>query len=171
MYLRNGATKQCKNCSGIGITTHGLHKHPLYDVRNSMISRCYSEKAISYRLYGARGIGVCDEWRSSFEDFYQWSMVNGYKLGLQLDRKDNDSGYSPENCRWVTRSANMRNTRSNRMLTHDGETRCVTEWAEITGIRRDTIVSRLNNGWSVFKSLTSKKMKRGTVAKDKADER
>jgi transcription elongation factor Elf1 len=60
--------------------------------------------------YGDRGISVCEEWLK-FENFYNWSINNGYSEELQIDRIDNDGDYSPENCRWVKQSINMLNTR------------------------------------------------------------
>ena len=54
---------------------------------------------IHYENYGGRGITVCDEWKEDFMAFYEWSMQNGYADNLTLDIKDNDKGYSPDNCR------------------------------------------------------------------------
>jgi hypothetical protein len=76
-----------------------------------MKRRCDNVSQQSYIYYGARGISVCDEWRNDFMAFYNWSMDNGYIDGLQIDRINVDDGYSPENCRWVTRSDNSQNRR------------------------------------------------------------
>lgn len=75
--------------------------------RVSMKSRCYSKTNPDYKNYGGRGIKVCDEWLESFESFYQWSINNGYREGLELDRIDNDGDYSPENCAYITKSENL----------------------------------------------------------------
>lgn len=81
--------------------------------RGAMIYRCYSEKSKDYMNYGGRGIKVCDEWRGkgSSKKFIEWSMINGYMKGLEIDRIDNDGDYSPQNCRYVTRKDNQRNKR------------------------------------------------------------
>lgn len=73
--------------------------------------RCYNSSDKSYPNYGGRGIDVCPEWQRDFESFYRWAIESGWRLGLQIDRIDNDKGYSPTNCRFVTRSLNCRNRR------------------------------------------------------------
>ena len=113
--LRNGNTKSC-GCLQKEIvtklkTSHGLKKHPLYQVWHDMIRRCNNPKATGYARYGSRGIQVYDRWLSSVENF-TGDMEGDYKNGLQLDRIDNDKGYSKDNCRWVTRSQNLMNTRA-----------------------------------------------------------
>lgn len=89
----------------------GMSKHSLYIRWKGMRYRCQNPDAKDYPRYGGRGITVCDEWDKNFMSFYHWSLENGYDPELQLDRRDNDAGYSPENCRWVTRLENMRNRR------------------------------------------------------------
>ena len=93
----------------------------LRGVYRGMLKRCGQYRAgrnyrdaetyKSYRNYGGRGIKVCDEWLNDPNAFYAWALTNGYRVGLQIDRKDNNAGYSPDNCWFVTRSRNMRNTR------------------------------------------------------------
>ena len=81
--------------------------HKLYSVYNSMLYRCNS----SHKNYGGRGISVCDEWAASYSAFKVWALSGGYKDGLTIDRRDNEQGYSPDNCRWVgmrTQSGNQR---------------------------------------------------------------
>lgn len=76
-----------------------------------MLQRCYDERASSYEYYGARGVTVCDEWRNDAKAFIAWSLANGFAVGLTIDRRENDKGYTPENCRWVTRAVNQQNRR------------------------------------------------------------
>lgn len=94
-----------------GRPTHGLSKHPLYSVWKDMKKRCYGTKSKYYHNYGGRGITVCEEWKTDFKAFYDWAIKNGHKEGLTIDRKDNDKGYSPNNCRWATRSMQSSNQR------------------------------------------------------------
>lgn len=90
---------------------HNLSLSNLYTVWLSMKGRCYRPSAQGYKNYGGRGIYVSDKWRNDFTAFSEWCHANGYGRGLQLDRIDNDGPYAPENCRWVTRSANNANRR------------------------------------------------------------
>lgn len=95
----------CKN------TTHGKTGTSLYEVFKNMHRRCNNKKTWNYKNYGGRGIKICKEWQNNRALFILWALDNGYRNNLQIDRIDNEKGYSPENCRWVTRSTNARNTR------------------------------------------------------------
>lgn len=82
--------------------THNLTNHKLYKVWSSIKQRCYNEKNPGYNNYGGRGISVCNEWVNDFKAFYNWSINNGYKEGLSIDRINNDGNYEPSNCRFVS---------------------------------------------------------------------
>lgn len=105
-----------------GNATHGLRQTKIYDVWQKMRSRCIDPRSKDYPLYGGRGITICDQWMR-FEGFASWDGFGGYKPGLQIDRIDNNRGYSPENCRWVTCSQNNRNRRSTKLC--PDSVRCV----------------------------------------------
>lgn len=90
-------------------TTHGRSKTRLYTIYRGMIQRCENTSHPSYKYYGAKGISVCNDWRNCFDTFYKWAISNGYKKNLLIDRIDNDKGYTPENCRWVTLKESNRN--------------------------------------------------------------
>ena len=114
-HLKSGNTSSC-GCLMIErftdkSITHGKSYHRLYGVWRGMKQRCYYDKHVNYKNYGGRGIDVCSEWKDSFEVFYNWSIDNGYKKGLEIDRIDNYKGYSPDNCRYVTREENNNNKR------------------------------------------------------------
>lgn len=88
---------------------HGMSRHPLHNVWTLMKARCYKTYSNSYHNYGAKGITVCEEWVNSSKDFFTWALSNGYQDGLELDRIDNLMGYSPSNCRFVSRRDNCLN--------------------------------------------------------------
>lgn len=111
--LRNGHTTSCGCFHSERITKHGMNKTRLYSVWSGMLKRTGIHKGADEghkRDYRDRGISVCEEWRA-FENFRDWALTHGYSDGLQIDRIDNDKGYCPENCRWVTPKENMNNRR------------------------------------------------------------
>lgn len=121
-----------------------------------MISRCHFDGDPAYEDYGGRGIIVCVRWRclGGFANFVA-DMRPRPSRQHSLDRKNNDAGYEPENCRWATRTEQARNRRNNRLLTIDGLTAPVASWAEKSGVSRRIITDRLEAGWepkrAVFK--------------------
>lgn len=82
-------------------------------------------------------------------NFHFWAMNNGYSDELTIERKDNDKGYSPENCTWVTKSMQYKNKRQNIMITYNGMTLCAEDWAKETGIPATTIRWRFKREWDV----------------------
>jgi len=135
-----------------GKPTHGLSYTPEYRAWQMMRLRCTVPTNRAYANYGGRGITVCERWLDSPENFIA-DMGPKPSPAHELDREDNDKGYSPENCRWVTRTVNDRNRRSNRMLTHAGETLSLAEWAERHSLPRDTLLKRLDGGWDVSAAI------------------
>lgn len=101
----------CRQHSREKATKHGLNRTPLHLMWKGMKSRCYNKNMQNYKHYGGRGITVCDEWRNDFKAFYDFAMANGWEKGLEIDRTNNDLGYSPENCRFVTHKVNCNNRR------------------------------------------------------------
>lgn len=113
--LRSGHTKSCGCLQRERSTTHGCWHEPWYNVYNAMMKRCghwEGGKESDLRRYRDRGIEVCEEWRNSPRDFGDWLLANGWRKGLQIDRTDNNKGYSPENCRVVTPKENNNNKRN-----------------------------------------------------------
>lgn len=106
----------------------------VYGVLEGMKGRCYNPHNKHYKNYGGRGIKICDEWLNNSSLFIEWALKNGYKQGLTIDRIDNNKGYSPQNCRWVTRKTQQRNRRSNVYILYKGEIHCKKEWCDILGI-------------------------------------
>ncbi len=108
---------------GFGVGTR------LYATYRTMIQRCCNENSKAYKDYGGRGISICKEWRKSYNAFIEWSLANGYADDLTIDRKDNDSGYSPANCRWATSIEQSNNKRNNVFVIAWGETKTIALWS------------------------------------------
>jgi hypothetical protein len=120
------------------------HPSPEYTVWQNMIRRCGHSGHSSYHNYGARGIRVCQRWLDSFDDFCD-DMGPRPSSRHTLERKNNDGNYEPNNCRWATWTEQANNTRHNRLLTYNGETCSVAEWARRLGIPRQTLLHRLKH--------------------------
>lgn len=92
----------------------------LYRTWCGMKQRCLNPNNPKYHRYGGRGIKVCDEWLDIC-GFYDWSMANGWKEGLTIDRIDNNGDYCPNNCQWVTCSENSKKKRTTKLTDEDAE--------------------------------------------------
>lgn len=136
----------------IRMTTHGLSTTPEYGVWQAMRQRCTNPKTAGYKNYGGRGIVICSEWM----DFLTFLADMGPRPSPShsIERNDVNGPYADWNCRWATQGEQMKNTRVNVRLTHNGRTMIVAEWARDLGIRTDIIFARLKLGWSVERTLT-----------------
>lgn len=135
-HLKSGATQSCgcllkEHTKSLTKPTHGMSESRLYNIYAAMKQRCYNQGIKSFKDYGGRGIEVCEEWRNSFEAFYEWAMANGYADNLTLDRIDVNGNYEPTNCRWATRKEQNNNKRNNCKITYKDETHTLAEWIEI----------------------------------------
>lgn len=134
----------------------GIAKTRLYIIWSHMKQRCYNEKDLNYKKYGAKGITVCNEWLDDFMEFRNWAISNGYQEELTLDRIDGSKEYSPENCRWATYKQQGNNRKNNHLLNYNGETHTISEWSEIVRISDKVIRDRINRyKWTVEKALTT----------------
>lgn len=136
-------------------TKDGLSKHPLYIVWSNMMRRCTNKFSIQYKDYGGRGIKVCKQWHN-FIVFYEWSINNKYEKGLFIDRINNNKGYTPDNCRFVTRGTNNRNKRcSIKYLKENASDASIR-----LGGKRNLVSTRINQyGWSKKKAFSTKVIK------------
>lgn len=125
---------------------------PEYKIWCGISARCYNPKKRIYKYYGGRGIKMCTRWRRSFTAFLK-DVKRKPSPGHTIDRIDNDGNYEPGNVRWATMSEQARNRRGNHLITINGQTKCLSEWAEIVGIKRETIKSRLNRHWPIERLL------------------
>lgn len=132
--------------------THGQSRTPEFDVWHSMWQRCRNHRARRWHHYGGRGITVCERWQT-FESFLA-DMGPRPSPELSLHRIDNNRGYEPGNCVWATLKEQARKKQNNRLLTLNGHTMCLAEWAEHLAVKRNTIYRRLKRGWSVEQALT-----------------
>lgn len=136
--------------------THGLSKTRQYGIWSHMLNRCNSKKNIGYSLYGGRGIKVCDRWLK-FENFWE-DMKANYSDSLSIDRIDNNGNYEPGNCRWATpeqQQQNKRQSKNGRLITYEGQTKTLMQWAKSLKMRFTTLQMRLNSGWTVEKALNT----------------
>lgn len=130
--LRSGSVGSC-GCYQIDRvkitnTKHGYSKHPLYNVLHHMKQRCYDKNVEHYQNYGGRGIKICKEWLcpiNGLNNFIAWNLTlpveKQWQKGLDIDRQNNNKGYSPGNCRWVTRTVNSLNKRTNIYIKVNGK--------------------------------------------------
>ena len=121
---------------------HGMAGSPQYMVWWAMLNRCQNPNTKAFKGYGARGIKVCDKWQS-FENFYS-DMGDKPSPRHSLDREKNDGDYTPENCRWATKAEQVANKRNNRLLTVDGVTLTITEWARRVGCQQTALSNRID---------------------------
>jgi hypothetical protein len=152
-HLKSGNTKSC-GCLHLEMvraqkTTHGMSGTQECEIWAGMLKCC---KNPSDKNYGGRGITVDERW-NDFETFFR-DMGPRPSPSHSIDRKDNNKGYSPENCRWATRQEQNNNTRANVFLEHNGQRKTVTQWAKDTAIARRTLQCRLERGLPVSEALS-----------------
>lgn len=145
--LRSIITKASK-------TIHGGRKTRLYNIWSKIKERCYNPHSKSFSNYGGSGIAMYEEWRTDFTAFRDWALSNGYADNFSIDRININGNYEPSNCRWVDKTTQANNRKTNRTILYNGETHTLAEWQRITGISQSTIKTRLNAGWPIERALT-----------------
>jgi hypothetical protein len=133
-------------------TKHGMSSHPAYAVYHSMRDRCLVPSHQAWRNYGARGITVCERWVESFDNFWA-DMGPTYRKGLTLERRENNLGYSPENCEWATVLRQHNNTRNNTFVETPSGRMTAADAARHFGVKYGTLLYRLRMKWPIEKAL------------------
>lgn len=152
--LRTGRKKSCGCYKGTGNLKHGMSKTRLYRIWESMLTRCENKANVSYRLYGAKGVTVCDEWHK-FQPFAEWALSNGYEDSLSIDRIDNSKGYSPDNCRWANLSEQANNRSCTIIIEKDGESKPLATWCKELGLSYALVYNRIHKmGWSFDRAIS-----------------
>lgn len=129
----------------------GDSRSPEYHTWSGMIHRCFSDRGDDFKRYKSRGITVCERWMV-YDNFLK-DMGRRPSPKHSLDRIDNDGNYEPGNCRWATKSDQAKNTRRTRILTVDGVSKSMKDWAILVGVPYGAIQARLNRGWSHEKAV------------------
>lgn len=148
--ITQGLTTNCGCVRRAGLTKHGVAtrkgdtRSGIYRVWVAMVDRCTNPDHDAYSRYGGRGIAVCDRWQD-VRNFVA-DMGGTYRRGLTIERQDNDLGYSKENCYWATRSEQTRNRRTTLILTIDGITKPLAQWADENGLDYSVVYTRIKNG-------------------------
>jgi hypothetical protein len=149
--LTQGTTVSC----GCKKRKHGYsHRERLYDTWLNMKRRCKDPNNKRYEQYGGRGISVCEEW-NDYSNFRSWALSSGYSDDLTIDRIDVNGNYCPENCRWANLTEQMNNTTRNRVISFDGKTMTMAQWAKHLGISYGTINHRVQRGWSMERIVST----------------
>ncbi len=156
--LRGGKTKSCgcwkRDELSQRATTKEYRDTPEYKTWMSMRSRCSIPSATGFDYYGGRGIRVCERWN----DFFAFLSDMGQRPSPKhsIERNDVNGDYEPDNCRWATKAEQANNTRANRLITIDGETKSVRQWEDHMGYNEGVISTRLYHGWSEYDAVTRK---------------
>ena len=166
--LKNGKASSC-GCYRVERTKEINKKYEtaefwntrLYRIYAGIKSRCFNIRNPRYIDYGARGITICDEWKNDFMSFYDWSMKNGYKDYLTIDRIDVNGNYEPSNCRWCTVSDQSNNKRNNHFVVYNGVEMTVKQLSDLCGMKYDTLLCRLLRGWDVERAVNQPIRKSG----------
>lgn len=133
---------------------HGMSGTRMYRIWTDMIARCHCETDTSFKWYGAKGVSVCQRWRDSFTAFLA-DMGERPSPSHSIDRIDNNGCYSPDNCRWATKSEQNKNTCRTTQITFNGKTKCLADWSSELGVEYDVLRKRLKQGWDVDRALSA----------------
>lgn len=128
---------------------HGLSKSRIYHIWLSMKERCYSKNSKSFCDYGARGISICDDWKV-FDNFYKWAIANGYDDTLTIERVNVNDSYCPENCTWIPKADQAKNTRRSVIIEIFGIKKTLSDWVRFMGWSYGKYTQRKWKGKEIF---------------------
>ena len=135
-------------------TTHGKCYTRIYKIWRGIINRCENINIKSFERYGGRGIKMCEEWRNDFMTFYNWSMANGYRDDLTIDRINNNGNYEPSNCRWATLIEQANNKRCNLRYIVNGENLTLKQISQKYNVNYKELFARVKYlGWDIEKAV------------------
>ena len=153
--LRRGDKKSCGCVRSKGNLRHGMCHSRIYRIWRNMIRRCEDNNSASYKLYGAKGISVCNEWHD-FNQFYKWAVENGYRNDLTIDRIDNCKDYCPSNCKWSDLYEQANNRSCCIYYEIGGKALTLSRWCREFGIPYQCAYNRIHKlGWEPERALTT----------------
>ncbi len=142
-----------------GIEYEYSTKHPIYNLRYTIMTRCYNAKSSDYTYYQGKGVRVCDQWMQEPESFFQWCLDNGWSKGFVLDRINNDQDYKPSNCRFITPSENSKKMHKDNQKVGDNACNVLLTEAKVKEIKsklaQGITQRRIANDYGVAKSTIS----------------
>jgi len=144
--LSCGCLKKEQDKKNLGNHSHKKSHTRLYKIWLGMKARCNNPNVDSYTRYGGRGIKVLGDWNDDFNSFEKWALENGYEEHLTIDRIDNEKGYCPENCRWLTNKEQCNNRRNTNKINFKGEEKSLMQIHEMTGVSYDILKRRYKRG-------------------------
>ena len=127
---------------------HGMCNTRLYRIYKGMLGRCNNPNKSDYKYYGAKGVTVSKEWEENPKKFIEWSLNNGYRDGLTIDRIDVTKGYCSDNCRWIEFSKQATNKRNSVYLEYKGVRKPLVEWAKQLGVSQYVLYGRRRLGYT-----------------------
>ena len=131
-------------------------KKKMYSTYYGMKQRCYNPSSNRYKIYGGRGIKICDEWLNDKNKFFEWCISSGIKKELSIDRIDVNGDYCPKNCRWATNKQQLNNMRCNVKLKYNGKEYTIAQLSELLNLNYQTIHKRLKYyNYDIDKVLTA----------------
>lgn len=151
--LRKGASKSCGCLRGEQLANrlrkHGLHGTDEYNIWKGIRKRCFNPNTIGFDAYSQRA----PECWETFDEFFA-DMGPRPSKRHSIERIDNGKPYSKQNCRWALPAEQCRNKANNRLFTHNGETKCLADWAITAGMNPSTLLARVSAGWDFHAAIT-----------------